>query len=234
MTWRASNNETRSLNENTAAIGCLCFTGKGNLANMRHIPTALIVITSIKLERGEKLDVNGGNEWIENLIDRYYDAIYKYCYHMLRQRQDAEDASQEIFVKTLKSRKVQHQIQSEAAWIYRVAHNHCLNILKKRKLLQLLPFVPGRSSDSYQDAALAHVESSFDIDRMLSWLSAEERSIMVLRVIEGRAYEEIGAIINHSAAAARKKFERAKRKLQQSLQSGQGGHEHEQTIHSYI
>ncbi|MBO7745091.1 RNA polymerase sigma factor [Paenibacillus sp. MWE-103] len=180
------------------------------------------------------MEVNAGNEWIESLIDRYYDSVYRYCYHMLRQRQDAEDASQEIFVKTLKSRNVQHQIQSEAAWIYRVAHNHCLNILKKRKLLQLLPFVPGRSGDSFQDAALAHVESSLDIDRLLSRLSSEERSIMVLRVIEDRAFEEIGAIIHHSAATARKKFERAKRKLQKSLQSGNGGQEHEQATVSYI
>lgn len=176
----------------------------------------------------------GSNTWIESMIDRYHSSIFKYCYHMLRQRQDAEDACQDIFLKTMKSFNDQQNIQSEGNWIYRVAHNHCLNILKKRKLLRLLPFMQERNVDSFQDASLADVELSMDIDRLLAGLSSEERSIMVLRIIEDKSFEEIGAIIHYSSATTRKKFERSKRKLQKSLKSEKGEREYEQTSISYL
>ncbi|REE78563.1 RNA polymerase sigma-70 factor (ECF subfamily) [Paenibacillus taihuensis] len=180
------------------------------------------------------METNSSNTWLESMIDRYHNSIFKYCYHMLRQRQDAEDACQDIFVKTMRSLNNQKNIQSEANWIYRIAHNHCLNILKKRRLLRLLPFIQEWNVDFFQNASLAHVESSLDIDRLLSGLSSEERSIMVLRIIEDKSFEEIGAIINYSSATTRKKFERSRRKLQKLLKSEQGEHEHEKTSISYL
>lgn len=57
---------------------------------------------------------------------------------------------------------------------------------------------------------------------------------MVLRIIEDKSFEEIGAIINYSSATTRKKFERSRRKLQKLLKSEQGEHEHEKTSISYL
>jgi RNA polymerase sigma-70 factor (ECF subfamily) len=158
----------------------------------------------------------GSEETLRDLIVRFHTPVFRYCYHMLRHKQEAEDAVQDIFLKVVQHSAHWEEIHSPSAWIYRVAHHHCLNLAAKKRLQRLLPVrligvQPTVAEDSHSRA-----EEAMAIDAMLARLSPAERSIMILRILEDRSHEEIALITRASPAAVRKKFERAKNKLRQS------------------
>lgn len=73
------------------------------------------------------------------IIDRFQKQIYLYCYYLLRNQQEAEDATQEIFIKGLENIGRFTYNASLSAWLYRIAKNYCTDqIKKKNKELQFL------------------------------------------------------------------------------------------------
>lgn len=171
---------------------------------------------------------------IEELIHQYHHPIFKYCYHMLRHKQDAEDAAQEVFVKAMRHAQDPGDIQSLSAWLYRVAHNHCLNMVKRKQFLRFIPFTSERNQQRAEESPGDQMESTMAIEHLLSILSPLDRSILLLKVLEDRSHEEIGPIVNLSPAAVRKRFERAKVKIKKACQQGKGESEHEQANVSFV
>ena len=147
----------------------------------------------------------------ELLIELYYDKIYKYCFNMLRNTHDAEDAVQEVFIKAIKNGNLTN-IENQNAWLYKVAYYHCMNKIKKQKLLAFIPFIENKSSSiSY--------EHTFDeeLQHVLTRLKPEERSLITLRIVEDYSFEEIAQIFNKPASTIRKRYERLKEKIKKLL-----------------
>ncbi|MHA6482424.1 RNA polymerase sigma factor [Paenibacillus sp. strain BS8-2] len=158
----------------------------------------------------------GAAERYEVLIRRYQQRLYVYCYHLLMQREEAEDAVQEVFLKGYEKLSQFAYTQSFAAWLYKIAYHHCLNVLRKRRRSALLakllgPLSPAGGDDGYAEARRKEVAVQSKL--ALGQLTAAERSLIVLRIIEGKSYEEIGQSFPQSTTALRKKVERAKLKL---------------------
>jgi len=169
---------------------------------------------------------------IERAIRQYHAAIYKYCYHMLRHAQEAEDAAQEVFLRAWKAAGRSDDIQAIRPWLYKVAHNHCVNVIRRRRLLRFLPY---RAVDGRLDAArAAETEWSEAIEVALDALSPTDRSILLLRVLEERPYEEIGSMIDMRSESVRKRFERARKKLQASFSREKEGTAGESESISYV
>lgn len=159
---------------------------------------------------------NGSLAQYEVLIRRYQQRLYVYCWHLLMHREEAEDAVQEVFLKGYDKLPMYAYSQSFAAWLYKIAYHHCLNVLRKRRRTELLsrlirPFEKVDTDDGY--AAMRRKEVQIQSELALSRLTTEERSLIVLRVIEGKSYEEIGQTFPRSPAALRKRVERIKLKL---------------------
>lgn len=152
---------------------------------------------------------NGQIDRFRILVNNYQSRLYIYCYHMLGVRHEAEDAVQDIFIKCFQHLEQYNRSISFSAWLYKIAYNHCINMLKKRNSwfkvlnryrmqLQNTPYEPDHGDD---------------VAEMLGRLSSEERNLILLRAIDERSFDEIGQIIGCKAAAARKKYERIKKKL---------------------
>jgi len=153
---------------------------------------------------------------VEDWVTAYHERIYKYCCYMLRHPQEAEDAVQEVFLRAWRSSEGKaEEPRSVQAWLYRIAHNHCLNRLKRRRLLVWLPFRPEWPERSAEPAA---TQAAASIDELLGRLAPLDRSIVLLRLAEERPYEEIGAAVGLTPGAVRKRFERARKRLQASIQ----------------
>lgn len=159
---------------------------------------------------------------VRELIVRFHMPIYRYCFHMLQHKQETEDAVQDIFLKVVQQSARLRSIQSPSAWIYQMAHNHCLNLAAKKRLQRLLPLRLIGASPVVAEDSHRQTEEDMAIEAMLSCLNPGERSIMILRVIEDKSHEDIAAIIGVTPAAARKKFERAKGKLRQICMKEEG------------
>lgn len=78
--------------------------------------------------------IQGGKlELYAAIVQRYQQRLYVYCYHLLMQREEAEDAVQDVFIKAYEKLSQYAYRQSFSAWLYKIAYHHCLNMLKRRR-----------------------------------------------------------------------------------------------------
>ncbi|SDW91189.1 RNA polymerase sigma-70 factor, ECF subfamily [Paenibacillus sp. PDC88] len=152
---------------------------------------------------------NGDKEAFRLLVYKYQRKIHLYCYHMLGNRQEAEDAVQEIFLKCYQKISKYASSTAFSGWLYKLAYYHCINLLKKRKVRYKILNLYRVQCEQSQGM----LDYSPSIHELLSLLSPEDRNLLVLRVSEEKSFEEISRIMNRTPAALRKRFERIRKKL---------------------
>lgn len=170
-------------------------------------------LKSLSMDKIEELveEVQAGYvEPYRSIVQHYQRRLHLYCYHMIGSQAESEDAVQEVFMKAYREIGKYRPTVSFTAWLYKIAHRHCLNVLRQhsgqQRLLSMLKLQwlsppPPRT-----------VESAVGL---LNELSTEERQLVILRVIEERSFFEIEEMIGVGAATLRKKFERIRKKLNQ-------------------
>ncbi|WP_438348092.1 RNA polymerase sigma factor [Paenibacillus sp. FA6] len=156
------------------------------------------------------------------IIDRYQRQIYLYCYYLLRNQEEAEDATQDTFIKVLVNINGFINTNSLSAWIYKIAKNHCTDLIKKKNK-EHKSFIEYQVNQQ-QEQKYIYTEFIHDC---LDKLNLEERQILLLRSLEEYSYDEIAFIMELKPTTIRKKYERIRKKL--ILEKEQGGGKHEQS-----
>lgn len=112
------------------------------------------------------------------------------------------------------------------AWFYKIAYNHCLNLLRRRQVLKKLQwlFKEDAVTESPEDKVMKHVFSE-PMTAALSKLSLYERNLLILHVFQDKTFAEIGEIMDKSPEAVRKKVSRIKMQLKQVLKKWEGEEE---------
>ena len=160
------------------------------------------------------------------LYREYAPAIFRFCRRALPTREDAEDATMDVFMK-LKDKLVQYdQSRSFTAWLYKVAANHCWDLLRRRKTRQDketedLENVPLEHPDPNQLEKLIEQRTSEEVRRALDKLGARARMALVMRYYSDMSYDEIADALGVRRAFVGVVLLRARHELRQTL--GQGG-----------
>jgi RNA polymerase sigma-70 factor (ECF subfamily) len=160
----------------------------------------------------------------ELLVKQHQDRVYDFCLRMLSDREEAFDVTQEIFVSIHQHLEQFRHDAKISTWIFRISRNHCLNRLKylKRRgrgrsdeygeTSELAinasvgaPQTPDESLEAARARALVH--------RAISRLDEDQRSLVVLRDIEGLAYDEIVEITELAEGTVKSRLHRAREKL---------------------
>ena len=163
-------------------------------------------------------DVKAGDiEKFSYIVHQYERQIFIYCSRILNSEQDAEDAIQEIFFKAYKSIDSYKPKYSFNSWLYKIAYNHCINVLRKRKVYEKaksLLFMEERSKTNTE----VHERSIFSpaFEKVFLSLSHAERSLLILHVFHEKTYQEISEITGTSSEAVRKKISRTKMKVKKT------------------
>jgi RNA polymerase sigma-70 factor (ECF subfamily) len=123
-------------------------------------------------------------------------AIFRFCRRALPTREDAEDATMEIFMKLRDKLSQYDDTRSFSAWLYRVAANHCWDILRRRKIRQDketedIEDVPLEHPDPNQLDRLIEQKTSEEVRHALQKLGARARMALVLRYYSDMSYDEI-------------------------------------------
>lgn len=170
--------------------------------------------------------LDGRVEEYEFLVQRFQVPIFRYCYHMLGHREEAQDATQDVFWKAYRNLKKYKVDVPFAAWLYKIAYHHCIDMIRKRKLANLLPFL-FRNEQQYSpvDQYIEDVYFSERVYLAMVKLSMEERTLLVLRGVEEKTFDEIGMILNKNAVSLRKKYERTAAKFRLYYSQAKGGEE---------
>ncbi|WP_342441884.1 sigma-70 family RNA polymerase sigma factor [Lysinibacillus sp. FSL K6-0057] len=158
---------------------------------------------------------NTRDELISYLLKEYYHKVYVYCFQILRNAHDAEDAVQEVFIKAFQYKKLLN-IENYSAWLHKIAYHYCLNKAKRQSLIKFISF-EGRVNVQDLDY-FYNPDIDLELDEIMSKLKAKERALLALRIIEDRDFAEVVLILNITPATARKRFERVKAKVQKIIE----------------
>ncbi|MGC6589370.1 RNA polymerase sigma factor [Paenibacillus sp. Dod16] len=153
----------------------------------------------------------GDKEAFASIIRNFEKPMYIYCYHMLKNKEEAEDALQEIFIKVYEQIHKYRPNMIFSAWLYKIAYHYSLNQIRSKK--RWFRFIDRYKYDQ-PETSTQQIDSQATLKDFLNLLTAEERHILVLRAIQRYNFNEISEIMNMKPATVRKKYERLRKKLQ--------------------
>ena len=127
-------------------------------------------------------------------------AIYRFCRRAMPTREDAEDATMDIFIKVRQKLSQYDETRSFSAWLYAVAANHCWDLLRRRKLRQGqetgdVESLPLEHPDPGQLDKLIENRSNQDVRRALDQLRPRSRMALVLRYYAEMSYDDIATTL---------------------------------------
>lgn len=156
---------------------------------------------------------HGDRPAFAQLVECYWDRLYRWLYQLSRNRHTAEDLTQETFLKALAGLKKFQAGTNFAAWLFRIAHNnyanHCRMAARRREPLPVE--VPDRQRGPLDQAASA--EELRNLAKAIQRLPDEFRAALLLRVEQGLSFREIAAILDLTEETARWRVFKARQKL---------------------
>jgi RNA polymerase sigma-70 factor (ECF subfamily) len=172
----------------------------------------------------------GDNEAWGELYRSYAPPIYRFCRRALPAREDAEDATMEIFMKLREKLAQYDPARPFKSWLYKVAANHCWDVLRRRNSRKDMEAadiddVPLQSADTDQLTQLIEAQTSSHVRAALAKLPARAQMALVLRYFAEMNYDEIAESLGVSRAAVGVVILRARHQLRDTLAS-MGGAEH--------
>ena len=165
----------------------------------------------------------------DELIRRYQERIYATVYHMTSNHEDANDLTQETFIKAYRALKSFKGDSSFYTWVYRIAINKTINFLKQRKnrvhmSLNDLDFQAEHDpdlvaliSDKTPRRDLGLVELQEKLNTAMQKLSEVHRMVVTLHDVQGLSHDEIAEIMDCNVGTVRSRLFYARQQLQGSL-----------------
>ncbi len=157
-----------------------------------------------------------------DLYKEYAPAIFRFCRRAMPTREDAEDATMEIFMKLRNKLSQYDQSRSFTAWLYKVAANHCWDMLRRRKIRQdreigEIEDMPLEAPEPNQLEKLIEERSSEEVRKALEKLGVRARMALVMRYYSDMSYDEIADALGVRRAFVGVVLLRARHELRQAL-----------------
>ncbi|HLH04041.1 MAG TPA: RNA polymerase sigma factor [Bryobacteraceae bacterium] len=163
------------------------------------------------------------------IVERYQAKVFSIIYGILRNRNDAEDIAQQVFAKIYFSIKNFDFRSSLLTWIYKITVNECYDYLRKKRVRKLV-YESDFSSD--ESLRMENTEPATDqapgvddrlaqhdlILKLLKKLSEEDRSLILLKEVEGHSVEELSEMTGMNENTIKVKLFRARQKLLKAAQ----------------
>jgi RNA polymerase sigma-70 factor (ECF subfamily) len=157
-------------------------------------------------EQGWLTAARRGEPWaLEQLYQSYQAQVYALCYRLLGSAHDAEDAAQTTFVRAFSALPRFRGDSSPRTWLYRIATNEALGLLRRRREAPELLEEEAVTADG-----AAAVVERLAVQAALARLTPDHRAILVLRLWEDLSYLEIAAVLGISLPAVKMRLSRAR------------------------
>lgn len=181
----------------------------------------------------------GDTAAFEDLVRRHQDRLLGVCQRLLGDREEARDAAQEVLLKAFRKAGSYRPRGKVYTWLYRIAVNHCLNRLRRRRVVRFLSFgalgeaggdpaakrLPPDPVDPAPDphAALEARRRWAATRRAIDRLPEGQRAVLVLAKLEGLAYKEIAEVLGITVGAVESRLFRAMRTLEAAQEAAGPG-----------
>ena len=174
--------------------------------------------------------VQAGDEMaFRDVVERYQAKVFSIIFGILRNHNDAEDIAQQVFAKIYFSIRSFDFRSSLLTWIYKITVNECYDYLRKKKVRKLVYESDFSEEDSMRmentDAAI-DLHSPVDtnlaqrdlVNKLLSKISEQDRSLILLKEVEGHSVEELAHMTGMNENTIKVKLFRARQKLLKAAQ----------------
>lgn len=158
-----------------------------------------------------------------DIYKRYAPAIFRFCRRALPAKEDAEDATTEIFLKVREKIGQYDPTRPFTAWLYKVAANHCWDMLRRRRVRQDLETgdvdeLPLEHPDPAQIDRMVEEQTGQGVRRALAKLPSRARMALVLRYYSDMTYDEIAESLGVRRAFVGVLLLRARHQLRQAME----------------
>lgn len=143
------------------------------------------------------------------IFTRYERRIYNFTYRMMGNIEDANDLTQETFLRAYRALDKTDQELNINAWLHRIASNACMDVLRRRKRFRWFPWEetrhdePSHRFEDNPERTVVGNESQELVRRVLARMSPRNRQALILREYEGLSVNEIAEVLNASRSAVK-------------------------------
>lgn len=172
--------------------------------------------------------LGGDEKAYKKLVDKYERALYFHILKMVKDREQVEDLVQEAFVKAFDNLNTYSTNYAFSTWLYRIAKNHTIDYLRKKKLKTLSIDKPMNTRDGEMEMQLPDESASTDRDiirkqrqqivqNAIDDLPEKYRRVIELRHMEEKSYQEIADILDAPLGTVKAHIFRARELLYKEL-----------------
>jgi RNA polymerase sigma-70 factor (ECF subfamily) len=167
--------------------------------------------------------MDGDEDSFAEIVYTFQDSVYNLCYRMLGERTEAEDATQEAFLRAYLNLSRYDQNRSFKTWVLTIASNHCIDRIRKRRMQftsidEPTPATLALSSDDpLPEQVTLSNERSQEVQELLDELQSDYRAAVVLRYWYDYSYAEIAEIMDTTESAIKSRLFRARQMLAEKI-----------------
>ena len=158
------------------------------------------------------------NIWYRLQVTKHQHGLYALAHQMLGNQLEAEDVVQDTFIKLWQRKEKGGEF--EKAWLYKVARNHCLDIIRRRKHAREYQIAAAVGSDLAPSATdvVLNTELSGEIGKAINQLDEPYQSLIVMREVNGLSYQVLADALDLSLSQTKVYLHRARKQLKDSLE----------------
>jgi RNA polymerase sigma-70 factor (ECF subfamily) len=155
-----------------------------------------------------------------NLVEKYQRPVYNLCYQMLNDADEAEDATQEVFLRAYAKLDTYDEQRQFSTWLFAIASHYCLDKLKSPRL----PLVSWDSLSDFRadhnpaqpEKILLETETTQEVRALLETLKPDYRAAVVLKYWYTLSYQEIAQALDTTVSAIKSRLFYARKKMAQT------------------
>jgi RNA polymerase sigma-70 factor (ECF subfamily) len=170
--------------------------------------------------------LKGDEKSLEILIERYLKMIYSFVYRNVGSQSDAEDITQEVFVKVWKNIKRFDQNKNFKPWVYQIAKNTSIDFLRKRKTIPFSKFENEKGQNALVDNMPAAPDNLLEnlsdkkvIAGAMQGLTEKEQRLIDMRNNQGMSFKEIAEVLNESINTVKSRYRRTLANLKRNIRT---------------
>ena len=156
----------------------------------------------------------------EDMYQRFFKDVYLFVFSISKDRQIAEDITQETFFKALKEIKNFRGDCSVKSWLCQIAKNLYISQMRKKRMISLedMDMVPNQISATNIEQEYIQKENTLSVYKVLHLLEEPYKEIFLLRTLGELEFKEIADVFHKTESWARVTYHRARLKIQEALE----------------
>jgi RNA polymerase sigma factor (sigma-70 family) len=170
----------------------------------------------------KRFHTDHNNEWLGYLLERYTLLLYGVSMKYLKNQQEAKDAVQQIFLKVI-TELHKYEVNYFASWIYMIAKNHCLMILRNKQRILSVDEIPEPVSENDEYDPLKGELIFKDLEAALQHLNPDQHTCVRMFYLEKKSYQHISNETGFNLLQVKSYIQNGKRNLRLLLDKKTSG-----------